>query len=199
MDWKTIANIVVAVSYGTILIVIIFAGGIMAWHEYVGRRRLRSQLEHALQENIDLPAHKVQLMTRGLGLNSGVANRVVFKMLGYHVGETHERIYELAKQLEKVEPFSDLPEEIRPIVVRLSELCEGSSIKSDNLLIEPVRKSLFDFEALKNETKRSRKFTVMINLLGVVTFILGAYATFTAPNMEDLKTIVINAIAASKE
>ncbi|RRD56490.1 hypothetical protein EII20_10690 [Comamonadaceae bacterium OH2545_COT-014] len=199
MDWKTISNIVVILTYGVLLIAIFIGSAVVIWHEYVGRRKLRSRLERALEEKVELPAHKVQLIARGLGLNPAAANRIVFRMLGDHHGPNHDGLYELARQLEKVEPFAELPDEIKPVLVRLAEMADQSALSSDKLLIEPVRKSISDYVKLKNDVERRRRFTLLVNFIGIASFLVGLYATFTAPGIDEIKEAIAQTIALPEQ
>lgn len=105
----------------------------------------------------------------------------------------------LSAQLAKEEPFDDLPEEVKPSLVRLSELCDGSKIKSDQLLLTPIQKTLGSFVELKAETEKTKTRTKWVNIVGIFSFIIGAwgfYLTWKTPDAKDIESAVGRALSA---
>jgi hypothetical protein len=185
------------------IIILIVCAIVLAVHVFKKRKArdlLRESICKKMACGIQLSAADVIYMAKGVGMQRPGVNRTVCQLL--HDTNDHQwyqQLKALAVQLEKEEPFDDLPEEVKPSLVRLSELCEESQQKSDHLLLMPIQKTLGSYVELKTETEKTKKQTKLVNTIGIVSFIIGVwgfYLTLKSPDAKDIETAVTRALSS---
>lgn len=145
MDLNKVLNGIFIIVYvgGVTLFAVLMAK--VALDKRRGRAELKASILVKLMASIALSAKDVNTMARGAGL----ARASVSKCLSQLLLETNDQqafasLQKLAADLEKTEPFEDLPPEVKPSLVRLQELIEESSQKSDVHLLSPIQRALAD-------------------------------------------------------
>lgn len=167
------------------------------------RRELKLNLQAKFKASISLAINDVINMAKGAGL----ARPSVWTCLNQLLSETNDpqffkEIQRLTAELAKEEPFDDLPEEVKPSLVRLVDLCEASSLKSDRYLLSPVQKTLGAYVELKAEVEKNRTKAKWLNIAGVVSLIVGMwsfYLTWKSPDVKDIELAVKRAIVSSSQ
>ena len=188
----------------------IYAGGIttfiavmtkVALDKRRARQQLKSSILAKLGNGIQLAPNDLTTMAKGLSL----ARVSVTKCLSQLIVETDdqalfEKLRTLAAALEKTEPFEDLPQEVKPSLVRLQELIESSAQKSDVHLLSPLQRSLGAFVELKAEVESSKKVAKWMNLISIIGFIVGLwgfYFAWKSPDVKDMETVVKNVMQST--
>lgn len=193
MDIKTL-NIIVAIAYIIIMATGAIAISYIMLEKQKARRSLRESIQKKMSQKISLSASDIIIMAKGVRLQRPSVARVVYRLLhDCSDPEMYERLKTLSVQLDKEEPFDDLPEEVKPSLIRLSELCHNSQQKSDQFLLAPIQKNLGSYVEMKTEFERSKKQTKLINFLGVISFIIGIWGFYLAlksPNTNDIANAV---------
>ena len=202
-------------DFGTIFnyfFLIVYVGGISIFavlmtKVYFDKRKARQELKLNLLEkfnaSISLSINDVINMAKGADL----ARPSVGKCLNQLLSDTNDpnifkEIQRLTAELEKEEPFDDLPEEVKPSLVRLVELCEASSVTSDKYLLSPVQKTLGTYVELKAEVEKNRTKAKWVNIAGIVSLIVGMwsfYLTWKSPDVKDIEAAVKRAVVTSSQ
>lgn len=185
MQLQTTLSVILIILYGIIFIVIVPFGVYMTWRESRNKLQLRAAIQTQVHQGLDVTADYVRKMAHGLGINRTAVPRVVNRILSdISDAATSKAVFALSQQLEKEEPFNELPEEVRPSLMRLVELCDSSGTKSDHLLLSPIQRSLNSYVELQAQVKRGRRMNMIINGVGVISLFVGlwgAYATLQSP------------------
>lgn len=192
-----------------IIFVIVYVGGValfavlmtkVAIEKRRGRTELKASILAKLNASIALSAKDVNAMARGAGL----ARASVTKCLSQLLLETNEQkvfssLQKLAADLEKTEPFEDLPPEVKPSLIRLQELIESSSQRSDVHLLSPIQRTLGSYVEQKAEFESSKRVGKWMNLISIIGFVVGLwgfYFAWKSPDAKEMEAIVRKAIAA---
>ena len=188
MDFNKVFNIIFIIVYvgGIVLFVVVMAKAAM--DKSRGRAELKNSILKKLSSSIVLSAKDVNTMARGAGL----ARASVSKCLSQLLLETSDQtaftsLQKLAADIEKTEPFEDLPAEVKPSLVRLQELIEASSQKSDAHLLSPIQRTLGTYIEQKAEFESAKRVGKWINLISIIGFIVGLWGFYFAWKSPDAK------------
>ncbi|MFC8752887.1 hypothetical protein ACN429_06625 [Pseudomonas oryzihabitans] len=200
MDILRALNILVLCTYLSILI----GGGGMLLFMFFRKKKalhlLRESILKKISQGIHLSAADVIIMAKGVGLQRPSVNRTIYQLLHDNSEpKIYQEVKELSVQLDKEEPFNEFPEEVKPSLIRLSEICDQSQQKSDHFLLAPIQKTLASYVELKGDFEKAKKQTRLINAIGVVSFIIGAwgfYLTLKSPDIKDIEKAVTHALNA---
>jgi hypothetical protein len=200
MDVNKVLNIIFLAVYigGVTLFVVLMAK--IAIDKIRGRKELKASILAKLKASISLSAKDVNTMAKGAGL----ARASVSKCLSQLLLETNDQqafasLQKLATDLEKTEPFEDLPLEVKPSLARLQELIEVSSQKSDVHLLSPIQRSLGSYVEQKAEFESSKRVGKWINLISIIGFIVGLwgfYFAWKSPDVKEMEAVFRKVIAA---
>lgn len=186
---------VVAIFFG------IFAIGYVAIRVRRARRTLKEMITKKIGANIQLTSDDLVHMGKGLDLNRLSVGRCLNQLLVEEAdGQRFADIRRLISEMEKEEPFDDLPDEVKPSLQRLAELADASQVKSDQLILVPIQKTLASYVELKDEVAKGRKVGRFMNAIAVLGFIIGAwglYLTSKSPDAKDMEIIVRRAVLAA--
>lgn len=170
---------------------------------FIDKRKARHELKQNIlqkfQAKIPLSINDVINMAKGADL----ARLSVGKCLNQLLSTTNDPItfrelQRLTAELEKEEPFDDLPEEVKPSLVRLAELCDASTVKSDKYLLSPLQKTLGTYVELKEEVEKNRTKAKWLNIAGIASLIVGMwsfYLTWKSPDANDIEAAVKRAVS----
>lgn len=191
---------IVFVSFSAVFLMMVPLGVYMAWMDTRARKRLVEVLRKKMEaDDIDVSAEDARRFARALGVSiAGVGKAVAQLMVMDLDSQTFRKVQALAAELDRVDPLEQLPQEVKPSLVRLLALVERSSEKSDLVLLGPVQRALADFVDLKAEVARTRRVTNFVNLIAVIGFfvgLVGFYATLTGPTIADIRQVVREAFA----
>lgn len=200
MDLNKVLNIIFIVVYvgGVALFVVLMAK--VAIDKRRGRTELKASILAKLKATIALSAKDVNTMARG----AGIARASVSKVLSQLLLEANEQqafasLQKLAADLEKTEPFEDLPPEVKPSLVRLQELIDVSSQKSDIHLLSPIQRALGSYVEQKAELESSKRVGKWMNLISIIGFIVGLwgfYFAWKSPDAKEMEAVFRKVIAA---
>lgn len=165
-----------------------------------GRTELKASILAKLKASIAISAKDVNTMARG----AGIARTSVSQVLSQLLLEANEQqafasLQKLAADLEKTEPFEDLPPEVKPSLVRLQELIDVSSQKSDIHLLSPIQRALGSYVEQKAELESSKRVGKWMNLISIIGFIVGLwgfYFAWKSPDAKEMEAVFRKVIAA---
>lgn len=171
---------------------------------------LKGQIKKKIEGGIVLEANEISDIGRGLRMSPGSAVESLYELYAESgTTEEHTKYKKLIDDLNRTEPFETLPEESRPSLARLAELCAGSSQLSDRELLQPITKQLGEFQDMKRDhatIKRQNKISYVIALVSFFIGILGIILSFTGPSKSFIeaslvknKAEILSAIQESKE
>jgi hypothetical protein len=174
MDLNKVSNnIFIAVYIGGVALFVVLMAKVTI-DKRRGRTKLEASILAKLKASIAISAKDVNTMAR----SAGIARTSVSQVLSQLLLEANEQqafasLQKLAADVEKTEPFEDLPPEVKPSLARLQELIDVSSQKSDVHLLSPIQRALGSYVEQKAELESSRRVQKWMNLISVIGFIVG--------------------------
>lgn len=188
---KDMFNLIVAVFY---IVMIVGACVYLSWMTIQKRKnkeRMRANVVKKLASKITLSAKDIIHIGRGYDLSPQSSRDVVFKLhADVDEPESFSTLKTLVVEIEKEEPFDELPDEVKPSLSRLSKLIEQSNDTSDKHILLPITTTLTKYVELKAEQEKAKKQTNRAYVITIISFIVGAisfYFTLKSPSDADIK------------
>ncbi|MGL6632215.1 hypothetical protein ACSZOF_01385 [Aeromonas veronii] len=103
---------------------------------------------------------------------------------------TFSVLKKLVVEIEKEEPFDELPDEVKPSLSRLLKIIESSQDDSDKHILLPITSTLNKYTELKSEQEKVKKQTNRAYIITIISFVVGAisfYFTLKSPSDVDIK------------
>lgn len=184
-------NLIVATTY-----ILLFFGGLfflsrMAIQKQKNKERMRENVVKKLTANIPLSSKDIIHIGRGFDLSPQSSRDVIFK-LHANIDEpsSFSTLKKLVSEIEKEEPFDELPDEVKPSLSRISKLIETSTEITDKHVLLPITTTLNKYVELKAEQDKAKKQTTRAYIITIISFIVGAisfYFTLKSPSEADIK------------
>ena len=153
-------------------------------------RFMKANLKEKIKSKIELTASDVVNIGKAFRLTPYQSRRVVYQIFSeINDKESFYKLKALVNEIEKEEPFDDLPEEVKPSMIRLTSLASSSSEPNDKQLLSPISHTLKKYVDLLAEQDLLKKKTNRAWLVTLVSFVIGAisfYFTVTAPTASDI-------------
>lgn len=188
---KDLFNLFIAVLY---IVLIVGAGVFLSWMTIQKRKnkeRMRSNVVKKLAKNVTLSAKDIIHIGRGYDLSPQSSRDVVFKLhADVDDPASFSTLKALVAEIEKEEPFDELPDEVKPSLSRLSKLIEQSNDSADKHILLPVTTTLTKYVELKAEQEKAKKQTNRAYVITIISFVVGAisfYFTLKSPSETDIK------------
>lgn len=159
---------------------------------------LKNGILNKIKSGIEVSAIDVNVMSRATGLSQKSVSECISQLLLVENDkETYEKIRILSTDFNKIEPYENLPDEVKPSLMRIQELIEASNRQSDMALLNPIQRNLASYAEQKNEydaNKKRSKWFNFITIIGFVVGIIGLYFTLNTPDSKDIEKIINKAI-----
>ncbi len=176
--------------------ILIFLSIIFAFPVFlVKKKKDMYRLENCIKEKIDkgINLEPSDITALGKALNFGPINsrKPIYKLLlQYSDKDKFELVNSIRIKIEKEEPFSDMPDEVKAPLTRISYLIDNAGSDSDKHLLLPIHKILAKYVELESERDKFRSrarwgviITIMSTLMGAYSF----YQSFKSPTLEDIR------------
>lgn len=151
---------------------------------------VREKINDGIDVNIDLIKH----ISKARGLKEGTAVALLQEMLSdSRDKESHQIYLKICDDMDEVEPYSDLPAEVRISLIRLKDMPKTSGVDYSDEMLQPIVSNLSAYVNLKNDYLRSKKITLFVNIFGFISFLFGAWVLVisrSSPNLQQIKTVV---------
>lgn len=191
---KDLFNLIIAALY---IFMIVGAGVFLSWMTIQKRKnkeRMRANIVKKLTANVTLSAKDIFHIGRGFDLSSQGSRDVVFKLYAdVDDPASFSTLKALVAEIEKEEPFDELPDEVKPSLSRLSKLIEQSDDSADKHILLPLTTTLTKYVELKVEQEKAKKQTNRAYVITIISFVVGAisfYFTLKSPSEADMKKVM---------
>ena len=154
--------------------------------------QLQADLAKKIEAGFELTSKDIVVIGRAYDLsakNSRGALYCVYKDI--KTPEEFIKLKALVLEIEKEEPFDTMPDEVKPSLLRVSELAYKTGEESDKHILTPITNILTKYQELQDEQKKTRKQTNIAYMLTIVSFIVGGislYFAITAPTASEIAT-----------
>lgn len=151
---------------------------------------LQSDLKNKVTSGFNLNSKDISLLGQAHDLSPKSARLALYRVYkDMDKAEDFEKLKTLVQEIQKEEPFDTMPDEVKPSLLRISELSHQSDSESDKQILTPVTNILTKYQELVEEQKKTRKQANIAYLLTIVSSILGAvslYFAFSAPTAKEI-------------
>ncbi|ARU90503.1 hypothetical protein [Pseudomonas sp. M30-35] len=188
---KEVLNLFMAVFYISVM-----AGAIVFvfWMTIQKRKNMESMkgnIKQKLSSSVPLSAKDITLIGRGFDLSPKSSRDVIYRLYA-EIDEptTFSALKKLVVEIEKEEPFDELPDEVKPSLSRLLKIIESSQDDSDKHILLPITSTLNRYTELKSEQEKAKKQTNRAYIITIISFVVGAisfYFTLKSPSDVDIK------------
>lgn len=182
------------------------AGVFLSWMAIQKRKKMenmRENLRSKLAAGIPLSAKDVVFIGRGFSLGPSSSRSVVYKLFSStNEAKEYASLKNLVLDIEKEEPFDELPDEVKPSLSRISKIIEASNDESDKHVLLPITSTLNKYVELKAEQEKIKRQNSRAYVITIISFIVGAvsfYYTLRSPGEADIKRAVEQAMLAQKD
>jgi len=196
---KDVLNLFLAAFY---IVMLAGAGVFLSWMTIQKRKnkeRMRANIVKKLGSNIALSAKDIIHIGRGFDLSPQSSRNVVFRL---HADIDNPALFSTLKalvtEIEKEEPFDELPDEVKPSLSRLSRLIEQSNDSADKHILSPITTTLTKYVEIKTEHEKAKKQTNRAYIITIISFVVGAvsfYFTLKSPSESDIKKVMLQALS----
>lgn len=196
---KDLFNLFMATFY---IIMIIGAGVFLSWMTIQKRKnkdRMRANVVEKLTSSVTLSAKDIMHIGRGFDLSPQSSRDVVFKLYADVDNSAYfTALKALVADIEKEEPFDELPDEVKPSLARLSKVIEQSTDSADKHILLPITTTLTKYVELKADQEKAKKQTNRAYVITIISFVVGAisfYFTLKSPSETDIKKAMEQVLA----
>lgn len=172
---------------------VVFMAVFFSWLAIQRRKNSEAMKKNVLSKlssDIDLASKDISHIGKAFGLTAYQARQVVYKIYSdTSTKDEFEKLKSLVTEIEKEEPFDDLPDEVKPSMIRLTKITSESGEESDNHLLSPISQTLNKYVDLTNEKEKLKKQTTRAYIITVISFIFGVistYFTITSPSATEI-------------
>lgn len=160
--------------------------------------RMKAYIKSKLTSPEALSAKDITLIGRGFDLSSKNSRDAIYKLYAeIDDAPSFKALKKLVTDIEKEEPFDDLPDEVKPSLSRLVKIIESSPEASDKHVLLPITSTLNKYVELKLEQDKTKKQTSRAYIITIISLIVGAisfYFTLKSPSDEEIKKAMAQAL-----
>ncbi|WP_348692918.1 hypothetical protein [Stutzerimonas balearica] len=153
--------------------------------------RMKGNIKHKLSSSVSLSAKDITLIGRGFDLSPKSSRDVIYRLYAeVNEPKAFSELQNLVVEIEKEEPFDELPDEVKPSLSRLLKIIESSKDESDKHVLLPITSTLNKYTELKLEQEKTKKQTSRAYIITIISFVVGAisfYFTLKSPSDVDIK------------
>ena len=153
--------------------------------------RMKGNIKHKLSSSVSLSAKDITLIGRGFDLSPKSSRDAIYRLYAeVNEPKAFSELQNLVVEIEKEEPFDELPDEVKPSLSRLLKIIESSKDESDKHVLLPITSTLNKYTELKLEQEKTKKQTSRAYIITIISFVVGAisfYFTLKSPSDVDIK------------
>lgn len=187
---QELLNIFMAIFY---VVAIVFMVVFVSWLKIQRRKNseaMRKNILSKFSSEIALTAKDIVHIGKAFDLSAHQARKVVYDIYS-EANEKSEfnKLKGLIYEIEREEPFDELPDEVKPSLIRLTKISESSGEESDRHILTPVVQTLNKYVELKSEQEKLKKQTNRAYVITVISFMFGlvsTYFTISAPTATEI-------------
>lgn len=199
---EVFANWAIAISYP---VLVIFAFTIFGIDKFKKRKNclyFKQIIERKIGKNLSINSEDCSRILRASGLSTQQAIQLIYEMMYASDDESKFKGYtEVLISLEKLEPFGNLPTDLKQVIHRLVQITENTGSDSDKYLLIPLQKALENSKIVEEKQNRSKvmnNFVICMGVGSLVISIASYYISTKSPSKAEMVEIVEQGIKNSK-
>jgi hypothetical protein len=157
-------------------------------------RELQEDILKKLSEDYQITAKDIFHFGRSFNLSTKQTITSIYSI--YRKIDNKEAFGKLkliVSEIEREEPFDDLPDEVKPSLVRLSHLTESSPEASDRHILQPITSTLNKYVELQSnyeKVKRRNNLAILMTVVSFVITLISFYYTAKTPTTNEIKKAI---------
>ena len=185
----------IAISYVVVSMGFVPFGFYMIWKESRNRRKFQDDVKSRVTKFKSIDIELLRQIAKARGIKDGAAIAVIRDLLADSQEEEMDKIYfSICQRMEEIGPYSDLPADVRNSLLRIKQILIDCKTEYSDQILEPIITSLSSFMEMKTDYSRSKKISMIMHVIGVISFlfgVLGIYLTIanTSPTLEQIKGV----------
>lgn len=197
-----ISSWVITISYPLLIIFAFTIFGIDKFKIRKNRLYFKKIIERKVDKNISMDQEDCSRVLRVSGISTQQAIQLIYELMSNSSDENKFQSYmEILKSLEKLEPFGNLPNDLKQVIHRLVDITEQTGSASDKHLLVPLQKALENSKLTEEKQNRSRVVNNVVIWIGACSLVISMasyYISLQSPSKDEMITIVEQAIKKSK-
>ncbi|MBQ0712167.1 MAG: hypothetical protein KBT53_04330 [Porticoccus sp.] len=195
-------NLIMGISYIIVIGSFIVFASWMTIQRRKNAEAMKRNIESKLGSEINLCSRDIVNIGKSFDLTPFQSRKIVYKIFsGANNPEAFSKLKQLVNEIETEEPFDDLPDEVKPSLVRITKISEETKEESDKYILSPIIQTLNKFVELKSEQEKLKKQTTRAYFISVISVVIGAvsfYFTLTSPSAEEIVSEINSTNPAQK-
>lgn len=190
-------------SYVVISMGFVPFGLYMIWKESRNRNKFQDDVKSRVTKFKKIDIELLRQIAKARGIKDGAATAVIRDLLADSQEEETDKIYfDICQRMEEIGPYSDLPADVRNSLLRIKQILTVSETEYSDQILEPIITSLSSYVELKLDYSRSKKISMIMHLIGVVSFLFGVFGVYltmsnTSPTLEEIKGVFERSVASA--
>lgn len=193
MEITQIVNWMSAIFYGIAFTFFLTAFPFFFWKKKRDLRLLETRIKEKIEKDINLEPKDIVALGKALDFGPIHSRKPIYNLLlHYDDKEKFQKINNLRDAIEREEPFDDMPDEVKPSLVRISALVEKTD--DDKQLLLPVYKTLAKYVELESERDKFRSRARWGTIIAVFSLLMGAfsfYQSLHSPTIEQIQKVLM--------
>ncbi len=189
------SNWIVAIFYVIATIFIVTALPWLFFKKQQNIKKLEKHIKEKIEKGIQLEPKDITALGKALNLGSVNSRKPIYSLLlQYDDKDKFQVVNKLRQEIEKEEPFDDMPDEVKPSLVRISKLVEETGSDGDKHLLLPVHKVLAKYVELESEREKIKSRARWGAVITVVSVLMGAfsfYQAIKAPTLDEIRQAIV--------
>ena len=185
IQWMT------AIFYIMAFLLFVFVLPIVFIKKKFDLRRLESCIKEKIDKGINLEPNDIFALGKALDFGPINSRKPIYSLLlNYNEKDKFDQVNSIRIKIEKEEPFSDMPDEVKMPLTRISFLAENSETESDKYLLLPIHKILAKYVELESERDKFRSRAKWSIIVTIITTLMGAYSFYLSlksPTIEQIR------------
>jgi hypothetical protein len=167
------------------------------------KKRLYQNILEKWKAGASLSVNDVLDIGRGLDITRSDAIDVIYMLLAEAKEQKEiDMARHLIDDVNKKAPYEDLPDDVKPSIIRLSEICDEARLESDKSLLIPIQRALSHYKTMLAEhqsIKTQSRVSYVVGIISVLVGIIGLALAFRGPTTADVRQSITDALRASQQ
>ena len=163
------------------------------------RKRLHQNIAEKLKAGVSLTVNDILNIGKGMGVPRSEAIDTIYTLLAEAKEQKDiETARHLLDDVNKKAPYEDLPDEVKPAIIRLSEICEAAKAESDKALLIPVQQALSRYKVMLGDHQRMKtqsRISYIVGIISVIVGLVGIALAFRSPPSADVRQTINDVIS----
>lgn len=181
-------------TYAIFIVFLLPPGTFVIWKDIRNKKKFSADVREKLNGGIDLNIELIRHISKARGLKEGAATTTLREILSDSRDKEKNQVFlTLCNEMDEIEPYSNLPAEVRISLLRLKDITKENGVLHSEDILQPIISNLSAHVNLKNDYLKSKKITILSFIFGFMSLIFGAWGiaiSLSSPDINEIKSAV---------